>query len=111
VGALAAACALDALPTTDAAAALARALRRQAGTHLALAVLVEPDAGEERVDFGGHIQIAIATGEGERVRRSRLVGGREWLRNGAAEMALDCLRRHLAGLPVDEQIDFEKKAG
>jgi nicotinamide-nucleotide amidase len=41
-------------------------------------------------------------------RRSRIVGGREWVRLGAVEMALDCLRRHLQGLPVVERIDFEK---
>jgi nicotinamide-nucleotide amidase len=37
-----------------------------------------------------------------------MLGGREWLRLGAVEVALDCLRRHLQGLPVDERIDFEK---
>ncbi len=42
-------------------------------------------------------------------RRSRILGGREWVRLGAVELALDCLRRHLQGLPVDERIDFEKK--
>ncbi len=36
------------------------------------------------------------------------LGGREWVRLGAVEMALDCLRRYLQGLPVDERIDFEK---
>ena len=41
-------------------------------------------------------------------RRSRMLGGREWVRLGAVEMSLDCLRRYLQGLPVDERIDFEK---
>jgi nicotinamide-nucleotide amidase len=41
-------------------------------------------------------------------RRSRVLGGREWVRLGAAELALDCLRRLLQGLPVVERIDFEK---
>ena len=27
---------------------------------------------------------------------------------GAVEMGLDCLRRYLQGLPVQERIDFEK---
>jgi nicotinamide-nucleotide amidase len=36
------------------------------------------------------------------------VGGREWVRLGAVEMGLDCLRRYLQGLPVYERIDFEK---
>ena len=30
------------------------------------------------------------------------------VRLGAVEMGLDCLRRHLKGLPVQERIDFEK---
>ena len=41
--------------------------------------------------------------------RFRIVGGREWVRLGAVEMGLDCLRRHLQGRPVDERIDFEKR--
>ena len=41
-------------------------------------------------------------------RRSRILGGREWVRLGAVELGLDCLRRHLQGLPVVERIDFEK---
>ena len=40
--------------------------------------------------------------------RDRIVGGREWVRLGAVEMGLDCLRRYLQGLPVHERIDFEK---
>ena len=40
---------------------------------------------------------------------ARLVGNRDWVRAGAVEMALDCLRRHLLGLPVDERIDFERR--
>ena len=43
-----------------------------------------------------------------RLRRSRIVGGRDWVRLGAVEMGLDCLRRYLHGLPVQERIDFEK---
>ncbi len=89
---------------------LAQAAARNAGTDLALIVLVEPDTGADRTDFGGQIAIAIATPAGVIERASRLVGGREWLRLGAAEMGLDCLRRHLLGLPVDERIDFEKLA-
>jgi len=41
-------------------------------------------------------------------RSARILGGRDWVRLGAVEMALDCLRRHLQGLPVVERIDFEK---
>ena len=38
----------------------------------------------------------------------RILGGREWVRLGAVELGLDCLRRYLHGLPVTERIDFER---
>jgi nicotinamide-nucleotide amidase len=41
-------------------------------------------------------------------QHARLLGGRDWIRLGTTEMGLDCLRRFLQGLPVDERIDFEK---
>ena len=62
----------------------------------------------DRIDFGGTICLAIATAHEVASRRSRIVGGREWVRLGAVEMGLDCLRRYLQGLPVHERIDFEK---
>jgi nicotinamide-nucleotide amidase len=94
--------------TRETAEAVAAAARRQTGATHALAVLIDLDDGADRIEFGGSICLAIAT-EGEVAsRRSRIVGGREWVRLGAVEMALDCLRRHLQGLPVVERIDFEK---
>ena len=75
---------------------------------LALAVIVDVDEGEDRIDFGGTIHIAIATEQDVGTRRARLAGGRDWLRLGAVELALDCLRRRLYGLPLVERIDFEK---
>ena len=87
---------------------VARAARRQNGATHALAVLIDLDEGPDRIEFGGTICLAIAT-EGEAAsRRSRILGGREWVRLGAVEMGLDCLRRYLQGLPVYERIDFEK---
>jgi nicotinamide-nucleotide amidase len=94
--------------TKETAEAAARALRSSTGASHALAVLVDLDEGADRIDFGGTICIAIAT-EGETVsRRARIIGGRDWVRLGAVELGLDCLRRHLQGLPVSERIDFEK---
>ena len=58
--------------------------------------------------LGGTVCLAIATNEHVASRKSRIVGGREWVRLGAVEMGLDCLRRYLQGLPVYERIDFEK---
>jgi nicotinamide-nucleotide amidase len=94
--------------TRETAEAVAHAVRRQSGATHALAVLVDLDEGADRIEFGGAICLAIATAEGAESRRSRIVGGREWVRLGAVEMALDCLRRHLQGLPVVERTDFEK---
>jgi nicotinamide-nucleotide amidase len=94
--------------TKETAEAAARAVRSTTGASHALAVLVDLDEGADRIDFGGTICIAIAT-EGETVsRRARIIGGRDWVRLGAVELGLDCLRRHLQGLPVSERIDFEK---
>jgi len=86
----------------------AQAARRGSGASHALAVLVQLDDGPDRIDFGGTICIGIATEETVVSRRSRILGGREWLRLGAVELSLDCLRRFLRGLPVKERIDFEK---
>ena len=94
--------------TEKTAEAVARAARHQIGATHALAVLVALDEGPDRIDFGATICLAIATEVEVASRRSRIVGGREWVRLGAVEMALDCLRRHLQGLPVGERIDFEK---
>ena len=84
-----------------------RRASRPAPRH-ALAVLIELDEGADRIDLGGTIWIGIATAERIEFRRSRILGGREWVRLGAVELALDCLRRFLQGLPVVERIDFEK---
>ncbi|HEY7577938.1 MAG TPA: CinA family nicotinamide mononucleotide deamidase-related protein [Acetobacteraceae bacterium] len=88
--------------------AVARAAREHAGATHALAVLIDLDEGPDRIDFGGTIWIAVATPEEASFRRSRILGGREWVRLGAAELGLDCLRRYLQGLPVAERIDFER---
>ncbi len=87
---------------------IATTLRESARTTHALAVLIELDEGEDRIEFGGTICVAIANAAGTTTRRARMLGGREWIRLGAVELGLDCLRRQLQGLPVEERIDFEK---
>jgi nicotinamide-nucleotide amidase len=94
--------------TRETAEAAARAARAHTGATHALAVLIDLDEGADRIDLGGTICLAIATAEEVVSRQSRIVGGREWVRLGAVELGLDCLRRHLQGLPVVERIDFEK---
>ena len=65
---------------------------------------------ERAIRGGHHVEVqVIADAKGTVTRQARLVGGRDWVRTGAAELALDCLRRHLLGLPVDERIDFERR--
>jgi competence/damage-inducible protein CinA-like protein len=87
----------------------AEALRKEADASLALSVGVQLDEGPDRPDFGANISVGIANAQGSVARQARLVGGRDWVRVGAAELGLDCLRRHLLGLPVDERIDFERR--
>jgi nicotinamide-nucleotide amidase len=94
--------------TRETAEAVAQAARRRTGASHALTVLIDLDDGPDKIDFGGTICLAIATADGAESRRSRILGGREWVRLGATEMGLDCLRRYLQQLPVAERIDFEK---
>jgi nicotinamide-nucleotide amidase len=94
--------------TPAAAEEVAKCAVRATGATHALSVLIDLDEGADRIEFGGTICLAIATADDVASRRSRIVGGREWVRLGAVEMALDCLRRYLQGLPVYERIDFEK---
>jgi nicotinamide-nucleotide amidase len=92
----------------EAAEKVARAAREETGASHALAVLIEVDDGPDRIDFGGSIHLAIASAAGVESRRSRIYGGRDWVRLGAVELGLDCLRRYLQGLPVTERTDFER---
>ncbi len=94
--------------TRETAEAVARAAQRHTGSTHALAVLIDLDEGADRIEFAGTVCLAIATEDDVASRRSRIVGGRDWVRLGAVEMGLDCLRRHLQGRPVYERIDFEK---
>jgi competence/damage-inducible protein CinA-like protein len=94
--------------TPATAEAVAEAARKQAGATHALAVLIDLDEGADRIDLGGTICLAIATDDEVASRRARILGGRDWVRLGAVEMGLDCLRRFLRKLPVSERIDFEK---
>jgi nicotinamide-nucleotide amidase len=92
-------------PATE---AVTHAARETTGATHCLAVLIELDDGPDRMDFGGTIHLGIATAGRTEYRRSRILGGREWVRLGAVELALDCLRRFLQDLPVNERSDFEK---
>ena len=86
----------------------AQAIRRETAASHALAVLIEVGDGPDRIEFGGSIHLAIAGPEEVESRRSRIYGGRDWVRLGPVELGLDCLRRYLQGLPVTERTDFER---
>jgi nicotinamide-nucleotide amidase len=98
----------DGALTPEHAETVARGFREQTGTSHTLAVLVDLDDGPDRIEFGGTICLAIATAGDVASRKARILGGRDWVRLGAVELGLDCLRRYLQRLPVYERIDFEK---
>lgn len=100
--------AMDTDDYTVTAVALANGLRQQSAASHALVVLVLLDDGADSIEFGGDVHIGIADADGAVSRHARMLGGREWIRLGAIELGLDCVRRHLQGLPVDQKIDFEK---
>ena len=100
----------DGAAAVDVAASVASAARRQSDATHGLAVLVDMLTDAEGREVSGVITLAIAAADGMAARTSHLAGGRDWVRSGAVEMALDSLRRLLQGLPVDQKIDFEKAA-
>lgn len=102
--ALAAALGAEAAP-----GAIAAALRAESGASHALVVLAAHEEAAEERESHGVVRIGIADAAGTVEREARLWGGRDWVRLGAMEMSLDCLRRRLLGLPVDERVDFERR--
>ena len=95
--------------SVETAEAIGRRLREESGASHALALLVDLDDGADRPDLGGTVCIGVVDPKTSVSRHARLIGGRDWIRAGAVELGLDCLRRHLLGLPVDERIDFERR--
>ena len=93
----------------ETATAIAVALRAQTGSSHALTVLIDLDDGADKIEFGGTINVGLSDEHGTIARTARILGGRDWVRMGATDLGIDCLRRHLQGLPVGERIDFEKR--
>ncbi len=99
----------DARLESAVAETLAGHLRGASGVDHALVVLTAPgQPGEEGAEARSLVVIGIAGPSGTETREAVLPGSREWFRLGAGELALDCLRRHLAGVPVYQKIDFEQ---
>ena len=89
---------------------LAESARRQAGATLGLALLCSLDDQQPpSANQTGMIGLAIASADNVVTRGTKLAGHRDWIRLGAVEMGLDCLRRFLKGLPLHERTDFERK--
>jgi nicotinamide-nucleotide amidase len=93
--------------STEAAQALAKAARVQAGATHGLSVLCQVTGDDPALT--GIILVGLDSEQGPVVRTTKLLGHRDWIRLGAVELGLDCLRRHLKGLPVHERTDFERR--
>ena len=94
------------------ARALALNARVAARASLGVAAVVESAASLEAARPGvEEMRIAIAiddSNKGAAEKTSSFTGARDWIRLGAVEMTLDCIRRHLQGRPVDQKNDFER---
>ncbi len=93
--------------SADCAATLADTVKTSTGSSHALVVLTAESTEDKRPCL--EVFIGIADPSGSCQRRAILHGRPGWTRLGAAELALDCLRRRMLGLPVDEKIDFEQQ--
>jgi len=81
---------------------MARGAAERAGVQAALGVtgIAGPDGGSAEKPVGT-VFIAVHGGRGTAVRRFHFAGTRQTVRERAAQTALDLLRRHLKGLPLD----------
>lgn len=96
-------------PNLDVATTLANQSNAITGSTHSLVLLQGSEPIDDTSRSGADIFIAIATPAGTVTRKARFMGGAEWVQLGSVEMAIDCLRRSLLGLPVDEKIDFEQQ--
>ena len=93
------------------AQALARAARGRSGASLGVSAVVEagesPDPARPGIE-AMTIAIVIDSDAGSSEKTSQFTGARDWIRLGAVEMTLDCIRRHLQGRPLDQKTDCER---
>ena len=85
---------------------LAEGARTHAGGELGAGItgIAGPEGGSEEKPVGT-VFIGIASPGGKAVRSYRFTGTRRTIRERSAQMALDLLRRTLAGLPLDARLD------
>ena len=81
---------------------MARGAREKARVDVGVGItgIAGPDGGSEDKPVGT-VFIAVSSPLGEAVRVHKMVGPRSVVRERAAQSALDMLRRHVSGLPVD----------
>lgn len=85
---------------------MARGAREQAGVALGIGVtgIAGPDGGTDEKPVGT-VFVAVASAAGGAVRAFRFMGGREIVRERTGQAALDLVRRHVLGLPLDPSLD------
>jgi nicotinamide-nucleotide amidase len=85
---------------------MAQGARKKAKVDVGVGItgIAGPDGGSEQKPVGT-VFIAISSALGEAVKHHRFMGTRATVRERAAQTALDMLRRHLAGLPIDPAWD------
>ncbi|RPI07813.1 MAG: competence/damage-inducible protein A [Zetaproteobacteria bacterium] len=87
----------------EVALAMAEGVRRRAGTTFGLATtgIAGPTGGTPERPVG-LVYVGLAWPGGSGGREFRILGEREQIKFRASQMALETLRRHLLGIPMDE---------
>ena len=85
------------------ATAMAEGVRRRSGTTFGLSTtgVAGPTGGTPEKPVG-LVCVALAWEGGDSAREFRLLGERETIKYRASQMALEMLRRHLLGVPIEE---------
>ena len=85
---------------------MARGAREKSGVEIGVGItgIAGPDGGSDDKPVGT-VFIAVSSPLGDAVRVHRFMGTRSTVRERATQTALDMLRRHLAGLPLDPSVD------
>jgi nicotinamide-nucleotide amidase len=88
--------------SAPAAEEMARGARERAGVHVAASItgVAGPEGGSDEKPVGT-VFVGLASERGEAVRRFRFLGDRRLVRERSAQAALELLRRHLLGLPLE----------
>jgi nicotinamide-nucleotide amidase len=85
---------------------MARGAREKAGVEVGVGVtgIAGPDGGSAEKPVGT-VFIAVASAAGAATRAYRFMGSRVIVRERSSQTALDLVRRHLSGLPLDPSLE------